>query len=102
MTNGNVTLNNLYFYVGLAGFTGCYLSFFLSLERNLKSSLHIEAVSTFLLATSFTGLLLTRPLPDFIVLNILLSLISGIITSILARHFLRVSLKKTFESEIEV
>lgn len=102
MTNGNVTLNNFYFYIGLAGFSGCYLSFFLSFSKDLKGALHIEAVSTFLLGAAFTGLLLTRPLPDFVYLNIFLSLISGVITSFVSTHFLQVSLKKTFESEIEV
>lgn len=102
MNSGLSILYKFYFYIGLAGFSGCYLSFFLSLNNEIKKRLHIEAVSTFLLGTAFTGVLLTRPLPDFMYLNIFISVTSGIISSFLAVRFLQVSLKKTFESEIEV
>ncbi len=102
MTNGLIILRQLYFYLGLIGFIGCFLSFFLSLNSEKGECRSCELLSCFLLGTSFTGVLLERLIPGYLVLNILLSFSVGILSRIIANCFLKVSLKKSFDHEIEV
>ena len=102
MTIGLSFLSQIYFYVGLIGFIGCFLSFFLSLNIEKGECRKCELLSCFLLGTSFTGVLLVRLIPSYLLLNIIFSLSVGILSSIVANSFLKVSLKKSFDHEIEV
>jgi hypothetical protein len=102
MTNGIFTLTRLFIICGLAGFAGCFLSIIISFFHEKKLVVKIEAISTFLLGTSFTGVLLEKFLSHFYLLNITLSISCGIISCFLSTHFLQVSLKKNFENEIGV
>jgi len=100
--NGPFSLDKLLIYFGIAGFIGCFLSVIISLFFEENPALRTELVSTFFLGTSFSGIVIGKVLPDFMVLNILLALSCGAIATFLSSHFFHVTLKKTFENEIEV
>jgi membrane-bound ClpP family serine protease len=96
------TLTKLFIVLGLAGFAGCFLSIIFSFFHEKKVIPKIESISTFLLGTSFTGVLLGKLFSHIYLLNITLSVSCGIVCCFLSTHFLQVSLKKTFENEIGV
>lgn len=102
MTTGPFTFDKLLIFFGLAGFVGCFLSIIIAFFFEENSSFRTELVSTFFLASSFSGLIIGRVLPNFILLNIFIALSCGGITTFLSSHFFYVTLKKTFDHEIEV
>jgi hypothetical protein len=95
MNPGLNLIQKLHVYIGLAGFVGCVLTFIVSDFLSEKSRIKLETISTFLLGSSFTGVLLFRLMIDHIILNMFISILTGIMTSFVAREFCTVSLKKT-------
>jgi len=102
MSSDLISINKFFIFFGLAGFVGCFLSVIISVFFEEISTVRIESVSTFFLGSSFAQVVLEKVLPDFILLNIFLALSCGAIASFLSSHFFYVSLKKTFDHEIEV